>query len=131
MALFPQTFRQFDPPFRIEAGIVSRCCVSQEIALKEHRVGELNDRTGMYVVPMGPVFFAVKLDPRDHGPPREADRFLEVDELDRSEVVEAVDARADGGAPGRVAYGGGEPRVDLELSLELISLRFHCERCAI
>ena len=51
MALSLQTFRQFDPPFRIEAGIVSRCCVSQEIALKEHRVGKLNDCTGMHVVP--------------------------------------------------------------------------------
>ena len=46
-----------------------------------------------------------------NGPPREPDRFLEVNELDRSEVVEAVDAGADGGAPGRVAYGRGEPRV--------------------
>ena len=36
---------------------------------------------------------------------------IEVDELDRPEVVEAVDARADGGAARRVAYGGGEPRV--------------------
>ena len=48
---------------------------------------------------------------RFFGPPREPDRLLEVDELDRPEVVEAVDARADGGAARRVAYGGGEPRV--------------------
>ena len=45
------------------------------------------------------------------GPSREADRFFEVNELDASEVVEAVDARADRGAAGRVAYRGREPRV--------------------
>ena len=42
--------------------------------------------------------------PRDHGPPRESDRFFDMS----TEVVEAVDAGADGGAAGH--HGRGEPR---------------------
>jgi len=49
------------------------------------------------------------------GPTRESADGLEVFEGARSEIVEAVDGRADGRAARRVFYGGREPGVQGEL----------------